>query len=108
LCAKVNPLSPGAAMFSAVQVKQRNVWNLIQINPFVQAMEKQAKFLQEQAERCRRLANQLTDRELAQTLLALGEDYAQKAMAAWDAALAGRAPADRTSSPPRPSMPNRH
>jgi hypothetical protein len=84
------------------------MWNLIHINPFVQAMEKQAKFLREQAERCRRLASQLTDRELAQTLIALGEDYAQKAMAAWDAALAGRAPADRTSAAPTPPMPNRH
>jgi hypothetical protein len=52
-------------------------------------MEKNAKFFQEQAERCRRLARQLTDRELAKSLLALGEEYAEQA-SAWDDATAGR------------------
>jgi hypothetical protein len=42
-------------------------------------MEQNAKFLAEQAERCRRLAAQLTDLELARKLLALGEEYAQRA-----------------------------
>ena len=42
-------------------------------------MEHNAKFLTEQAERCRRLAGQITDRELAHNLLALGEEYAQRA-----------------------------
>ena len=63
-------------------------------------MEKNAKFFQEQAERCRRLAGQLTDRELARNLLALGEEYAQQAMQAWDDATAGRRP-ERAGANPR-------
>jgi hypothetical protein len=42
-------------------------------------MEQNPKLLIEQAERCRRLASQLSDSELAQRLLTLGEEYAQRA-----------------------------
>ncbi|MDB5669657.1 MAG: hypothetical protein JWO25_616 [Alphaproteobacteria bacterium] len=42
-------------------------------------MEKNAKFLAGQAERCRRLARQLTDRDLARTLLDLGQEYDREA-----------------------------
>lgn len=52
-------------------------------------MENHPKFLLQQAERCRRLAGQLTDQELARTLIELGEDYARKARD-WDGATAGR------------------
>ena len=70
-------------------------------------MENRGKFLLEQAARCRRLAGQLTDRELAQTLLALGEDYVERAKA-WDAATAARPAPDRSSAAPSPPMRNHH
>ena len=70
-------------------------------------MENRGKFLLEQAARCRRLAGQLTDRELAETLLALGEDYAERARA-WDAITAARPAPDRTSSAPPPPISERH
>jgi hypothetical protein len=87
--------------------RRRKEGNLIHINSFAKPMESQAKFLREQAERCRRLAGQLTDRELARTLLDLGEDYAAKARA-WDAATSGRDDAGRISEPATPPMAERH
>ena len=75
--------------------------------PFAKAMENRGKFLLEQAARCRRLAGQLTDRELAQTLLALGEDYVERARA-WDAITAARPAPDRTSAASPPPIGERH